>query len=110
MKLRHVYLFLFAVGTVLPLSQFIPWVTVNGLQPGAFFKELFSTQIGGFFGLDVIISAVVLLVFAVFESRRLKMPGNWLILTVVFAATFLAGVSSVLPLFLYLRQAHVDNS
>lgn len=110
MKLRHVYLFLFAVGTVLPFSQFVPWVAANGLNVRSFFTELFSTQIGGFFGLDVMVSAVVLVVFAVFESMRLKMPARWLILTAVFVATFLAGVSSGFPLFLYLRQEHIDKS
>lgn len=109
MKLRHVYLFLFAVGTVLPFSQFVPWVAINGLNLRSFFSELFSTQIGSFFGLDVMVSAVVLSVFVVCESKRLKMPTIWLILTATFAATFLAGVSSGFPLFLYLRQEHIDN-
>ena len=101
---------MFAVGTVLPFSQFVPWVAANGLNVRSFFTELFSTQIGGFFGLDVMVSAVVLVVFAMFESKRLKMPARWLVLTAVFAATFLAGVSSGFPLFLYLRQEHIDKS
>ena len=109
MKLRHVYLLLFAVGTVLPVSRFVPWVTINGLNIRSFFTELFSTQIGSFFGLDVILSAVALTVFVVVESLRIKIPGRWLILTAVFIATFLAGVSSGFPLFLYLRQEYLDN-
>jgi hypothetical protein len=109
MRLRHVYLLLFAVGTVLPLSRFVPWVADNGLNIRSFFTELFSTQIGSFFGLDVIVSAVVLTVFVVHESLRIKMSGRWLILTAVLVVTILAGVSSGFPLFLYLRQEHIDN-
>jgi hypothetical protein len=37
-------------------------------------KELFATRIGGFFGLDVIVSAVVLLFFIHYEGRSLFWP------------------------------------
>jgi hypothetical protein len=57
MRLRHVYSILFVIGTFLPLTQFWPWFGAHGLDVKLFFTELFSTKIGGFFGLDVIISA-----------------------------------------------------
>ena len=109
MRLRHVYLLLFVVGTLLPFSQFLPWLSENGLDVRLFFTELFSTRIGAFFGLDVIISAVVLLIFAVVETLRLRIDRSGVKLAAVFAATFLAGVSSGFPLFLYLRQRHIDR-
>ena len=109
MKLRHVYLFLFILGTLLPFSQFVPWVSANGLNLSLFLTELFSTKIGGFFALDVFVSAVVLLVFAAFEAGRLKMQDLAIILTIVILATFCAGVSSGFPLFLYLRQRHIED-
>ena len=62
--------------------------------------ELFSTRIGGFFGLDVILSAVTLLIFIRNEGRYRKMRLLWL----PVAATCLVGVSCGLPLFLYLRE------
>jgi Terpene cyclase DEP1 len=109
MKLRHVYFLLFVLGIILPYSQFIPWFLKNGLDLPLFFTELFSTKIGGMFGMDLFVSAAVLFVFTVFEIARLKMRGVWLVLTTVFSATILAGVSAGFPLFLYLRQKHIDN-
>jgi len=109
MKLRHIYLFLFVFGTILPYSQFIPWFLANGLDLRLFFAELFSTKISGFFAMDVFVSAFVLFVFALVETARLIMRRTWLVLAAVFLATFFVGGSSGFPLFLYLRQRHIDE-
>jgi hypothetical protein len=109
MRLRHVYSILFVIGTFLPLTQFWPWFGTHGLDVKLFFTELFSTKIGGFFGLDVIISAIVLLIFASIETARLKIKNAGSVMAAVVFATFFAGVSSGLPLFLYLRQKHLDE-
>jgi len=109
MRQRHVYSILFVIGTFLPLTQFWPWFGEHGLDVKLFFTELFSTKIGGFFGLDVIISAIVLVIFASFETARLKIRNAGSVITAVVLATFFAGVSSGLPLFLYLRQKHLDE-
>jgi hypothetical protein len=97
---KIVYLFLAVAGTVIPFSQFIPWVSEHGLDAKGFALELFSTRIGAFFGLDVLISAVVLLAFIRVEGRRAHVPRLWM----PVAATCLVGVSCGLPLFLYLRE------
>jgi hypothetical protein len=55
---------------------------------------------GAFFGLDVFLSAIVLIVFIRREGARLKLRARWL----AIAATCLIGVSCGLPLFLYLRE------
>jgi len=94
------YLILVVAGMVIPYSRFVPWVAAHGLDPLLFFSELFSTRIGGFFGLDVVISAVVLIAFIRHEGARLRMRLLWL----PIAATCLVGVSCGLPLFLYLRE------
>lgn len=57
------YLLLAIAGAVIPYSQFVPWVAEHGLDARGFALELFSTRIGAFFGLDVLICAVVLLAF-----------------------------------------------
>ncbi len=106
MKLRHVYLLLCIVGFLLPYSQFVPWVMEHGFNLSLFFRELFANRIGAFFGLDVLVSAVVLVVFARTEGRRLDLQGRWL----PVLAVLLVGVSLGLPLFLYLRQAHLDRA
>lgn len=96
MKLRHVYLLLCIAGTVLPYWQFALWVQEHGLHLPLLVRELFSTRIGAFFGLDVIVSAAVLFVFIGAERVRHR----W----IPVVATLLVGVSLGLPLFLYLRE------
>jgi hypothetical protein len=108
MKLRHAFLFLSIAGVILPYWYFVPWFLDNGLNVRLFFEEIFSTRIGGSFGMDVIVSTVVLLLFAVTETFRLKMRRAGLIIAAVFLGTFVAGVSCGFPLFLYLRQKHLD--
>ena len=91
------------------MSQFVPWFAENGLDVRLLFNELFSTKIGGFFGLDVMISAIVLITFASLETARLKIRHAGSVLAAVVVATFLAGVSSGFPLFLYFRQRHLNG-
>ena len=72
------YLSLALVGTVLPFSQFLPWFAEHGLNVPLLITELFSTRMGGFFGLDVLVSAVVLIAFIRSEGARRKMGMLWL--------------------------------
>ena len=106
MRLRHVYLIFCVLGFALPYSQFVPWLLEHGLDSSLFTRDLFANRIGAFFGMDMVVSAIVLCVFAVREGRRLGMRGLWLPVVAVFAV----GVSLGLPLFLYLRQAHLDRN
>ena len=101
MNLRKAYLTLCILGLVLPYFHFVPWVMTHGLDVPGFFAELFSTPIGGFFGMDVVVSACVLTLFIIAEGRRLQMKHLW----APVAGTFLVGVSFGLPLFLYLRES-----
>jgi hypothetical protein len=94
------YFTLAFVGAVVPYSRFVPWLVEHGLNLPLFFAEIFSTRIGGFFGLDVFISAVALITFIRREGARTGMRSLWL----PIAATCLIGVSCGLPLFLYLRE------
>jgi len=98
--MRWVYLSLALIGTVLPYSQFLPWLAEHGPNIPLLLTELFSTRAGAFFGLDVLVSAVVLIAFIRREGARRKMRNLWL----PIAATCLIGVSCGLPLFLYLRE------
>jgi hypothetical protein len=106
MRLRHVYLLLCVVGAALPYWKFVPWIIEHGFKLSLLFAELFATRIGAFFGLDVIVSAVVLFVFIVTEGRRMALSLLWL----PIVATCLVGVSLGLPLFLFLRQRKLDAS
>jgi len=97
---KNVYLVLCVLGVVLPYRQFLPWVAANGLNLRLFFQQLFANRIGAFFGMDVLVSALAVLVFVRFENSRLRIPGRWLPLIAVLTV----GVSLALPLFLYLRE------
>ena len=61
--MKVLYAILALVGAIVPYSQLLPWVAQHGVDARGFVLELFSTRIGAFFGLDVIISAIALLAF-----------------------------------------------
>jgi len=102
---KNVYLFLCVLGIALPYSQLIPWVLENGLHLGLIFRQLFANRIGGFFGLDVLVSSVVLVGFVRTEGRRLGVRRLWL----PILGLLTVGVSCALPLFLYLREDALDR-
>jgi len=104
MRLRHVYLGLCLLGAALPLSQLGPWLMAHGLNLKLLVSELFSTRIGAFFGLDVIVSAMVLFLFVGVEGRRVRIKNLWL----PIVATIAVGVSLGFPLFLYMRQLKLE--
>jgi hypothetical protein len=107
MKIRHWYLLLCVLGVALPYWQFVPWVIAHGgLNMPLFVRDLFANHISGFFAMDVLVSAVVLFVFVGIEGRRVGIRFRWL----PIIAVLLVGVSLGLPLFLYLRQAHLDRA
>jgi AcrR family transcriptional regulator len=105
MKPKSVYLFLCVLGFVVPYAEFLPWVAEYGLNLRLFVQHLFANRISAFFGMDVIVSAIVLLRFAAVESNRLRIPHRWFVLL----ATLLVGVSLGLPLFLYLRERRLEQ-
>jgi hypothetical protein len=104
MRPRNLYLSLCVLGLLLPYSQFLPFLQEHGLDPRLIVQQLFANRISAFFGLDVIVSGVVLLAFMRVESRRLGMHRLWLPLV----ALLTVGVSLALPLFLYLRETRRD--
>ncbi len=101
MKPKHLYLGLCTVGTILPGAVFLPFLQAHGLDARAFLDELFGTPVSSFFGMDVIVSSLVLWAFVLSEGRRLGMTRLWAPL----AANLVVGVSLGLPLFLYMREA-----
>jgi len=103
--MKNLYLALAIIGTVLPYSQFIPFVREHGLDARLFVEQLFATRIGGFFGMDVIVSSLVLWVFVFAEGRRLGIRHLW----APIVANFAVGVSLGLPLFLYLRERRLQT-
>ena len=106
MNRKTIYLFFCALGIVLPYSQFAPWVMAHGLRMGLFVRELFANRIGGFFGMDVFVSAIVLIFFIRREAKSLGVRHVWL----PIAGVLTVGVSLGLPLFLYLRERAMETA
>lgn len=105
MKPKTVYLVLCVLGVLLPYAEFVPWVSQHGLNFGLFVRELVSTRIGAFFGMDVIVSAVTVIFFTRFEGQRLKIQHRW----IVVLSIVLVGVSLGLPLLLYIRERELER-
>jgi len=102
---RSLYLLLAIVGLLLPYSQFIPFLIDNGADVGLFFEQLFDNRIISFFAYDLFISGLVVILYTVSESIRLKIRHLWL----PIAGTVLVGVSFGLPLFLYMRELNLTS-
>jgi hypothetical protein len=103
-KLRHFYLLACAIGALWPLCHLAQFILVHGLDMPEFIAELRSTPVGSLFGADVLVSALILVVFVRTEGRRLGLTRSRLPLL-----GLLVGVSLALPWFLYLRQRHLDE-
>jgi hypothetical protein len=104
--LQTTYLILCILGTALPFSQFVPFLIEHGLDLKLLFEQLFANRISAFFGMDVIVSSLVLWIFVFWEGSRLKMNHLW----VYIASNLLVGVSLGLPLFLLMRQRQMEET
>ena len=71
MRARYLFLALCFVGLMLPNAAFWPWLATHGLAPRQFVADLFANGVSAFFGLDVVLSALVLILFVELEGRRL---------------------------------------
>jgi hypothetical protein len=105
MKPKTVYLALCLLGALLPYWQFLPWVVAHGLNLPLFARELFANRVSAFFGMDVLVSAVILIVFMRVESARIQIHRRW----IPILAVLLVGVSLALPMFLNLREMRLDQ-
>ena len=87
MKIKHLYLILCILGLILPCSKLIPFLSA-------------------FFAWDVIILAIVLLIFIIHETRKSGIKRFWLPIVAIF--TF--GVSLGLPLLLYQSDLVIERN
>jgi Terpene cyclase DEP1 len=102
---QTVYLILCILGTILPFSQFVPFLVESGLDINLFFQQLFANRISGFFGMDIFVTSLVLWLFVFGEGSRLGMKNLW----IYIASNLLVGVSLGLPLFLLMRQRKLEE-
>jgi len=98
--MQWLYLVAAVLGTVLPLSQFLPFLVTYGFDIPLFFRQLFQNHISAFFGLDVIVSSLALWLFVFTEGQRRGMKSLW----AYIVCNLVVGVSLALPLFLFFRE------
>ena len=103
-NMRFVYLLLCIAGTALPLAQFVPWLSANGLNVPLLMQQATSSNIAAFAWADVLISGLATIALICAEGCRLRMRRLWLPLS-----TILIGPSLALPLFLLQREQHLTN-
>ena len=99
MRLRHLYLGLCLLGTVIPYVHLLAFVRTRGLDGETFVDQMFASPVASFFSWDVLVSSAVLWVLVLTEGRRERIRHLWAPL----AANLAVGVSLGLPLFLYQR-------
>ena len=106
MSRKSLYFVFCVLGIALPYWQFVPWVIAQrGIPLGVFVRELFANRISAFFGMDVLVSALVLIFFLRREGKRLGVRHLW----APIVGLLTVGVSLGLPLFLYLREIALES-
>src|SRR4051812_7959256 len=106
MKTRNFYLALCVLGVIVPNAPFFRWMGEHGLDARLFVRDLFANGVSSFFGLDVVLSALVVCGFVLIEGRRIGLRRLWM----PIVALLVVGVSLGLPLFLYQRQLRLDRA
>ena len=87
------------VGSIVPTYFFIQFLIENSLDPNAFVKSIFASNPAANISSQVFISCLVFWVFMFSESKGKHLLRNILLIVLTFAV----GLSSALPLYLYLR-------
>ena len=95
---KNYYLGLTAIGFILPYSQFVPFLLENGFNFSLIVQEITGYRLSTFAWLDVLITAITVIIVIFEEKNRLS---QWWL---PIAATLIIGPSCGLPLFLYLRE------
>ena len=103
--MKKFYLILCILGIVLPYWQFLSWMAENRLAFDALIQEAIGSRISAFAWLDVIVSAIVLLGFILYEGKRQNIKRLWL----PILGTCAVGVSCGLPLFLLMREVQLSK-
>ena len=98
--MKNYYLVGTVIGTVLPYYFLIQFLLQYGFNLSLIINQLFGNPLSTFFVMDVLVSAIVLLVFIFSEGVELEAWKKW----VCISGVLLVGVSLGLPLFLYFRE------
>jgi hypothetical protein len=97
-----------AAGAVVPWYFNLRFMRESGelLTPQRWLAEGFVTPLAGSITSDFLIGTIPVLVWMVVEARRLGMRNLW----VFVVGTFLVSFAFTCPLFLLLRERHLQRS
>jgi len=97
-----IYLLLIGVSIVVSWGIFAQFLFTDHASVERFFEEAFASPIATLLSSDILLSALIFLIFARIELKRLGMPNRQLVVYTI--ATFSVGVCCGLSLFLYQRE------
>ena len=105
--LQFMFMTLFIIGVIVPYYFLISYIAHHGLDLGAIIGSIAADRMSSFAWVDVVISAVTLLLFS--ATSRAITRGQ---LPFVIASTLLVGVSAGLPLLFYFltKNGFLDKS
>jgi hypothetical protein len=99
MNRKNIYLLMAIVGTLAPPIAGATYLLEHGYNPAHLMPAIFSSPVSAMVGINVIIGCITLAILMHTEGRELGVK-TWL---PIVAITFI-GISSGLPLYLYLRE------
>ena len=105
MTAKRVFLLSAVAGLVLPYYFLLSFLSENGIDLALLIDQLFANDISTLFAVDLIITAVVVVLVQHTEAQRLQMANSW----VYVLCTLLVGPSFALPLFLFFRASRVES-
>ena len=104
MTRKYIYLILAIFGLIVPYYFLISFLSAHGFDARLFFQQLLGTPISTFFAVDLIVSSFVFIVYLGQEGARPSMKHKWIYLV----ALLTVGLSFALPLFLFVRETHIE--
>ena len=104
--MKRMYFILAFFGFVIPYYLFVRFLVQFGPDPVEMGNRILANDMSTFFAVDLMIAAVVFLIFSYFNSRKLGMKRWW----IYFIATLLIGPSFSFPLYLGMREDFLYRS
>ncbi|MCG3670866.1 DUF2834 domain-containing protein [Aliarcobacter butzleri] len=103
--MKKLYALLTIIGIILPFSQFMMWLNDHGFNFILFFQHIVENPIATFAWLDVVVTVIVIVFMVINDGNNLKMERLW----IPIVASLIGGASVGLPLFLYMKQSHLEK-
>lgn len=103
--MKNIYLLIAVLGFVLPYAQFVSWLAEHGLNLLLLWREVVGSRLSAFAWLDVVVSVLTIIAFAVWDSRQRGHGVPWW----PILGCLTVGASFGLPLYLYLREGQAKR-